>query len=68
METMDHIPTPEEFAEQMKNASRPKRRYGILEDCEDTHYRMDNLMCNLLRKLGYSDAVDIFKQSPKWYA
>ena len=66
---MDHIPTPEEFTDQMKDASVPKLRYGkILEDCEDTHYRMDNLMCDLLQILGYGDAVDIFKQSPKWYA
>ena len=66
---MDHIPTPEEFAEQMKDAAIPKLLHGkFWEDCEDTHYRMDNLMCDLLEKLGYSDAVDIFKQSPKWYA
>lgn len=69
METRVCIPTPEEFAEQMKDASIPRLRFGkFYEDCEDTHSRMDGLMCDLLRELGYGEAVDIFEDSPKWYA
>lgn len=62
---METIPTPEEFADEMKEASTINRKH---EDQEDTHRRMDYLMCDLLRKLGYDEAVDIFEKSPRWYA
>lgn len=56
--------TPEEFAAEMRR---------VYDECwnveeKDEHAAMDNLMCSLLRKLGYGDAVDIFENTHKWYA
>ena len=55
--------TPEEF----------KNRMGELcvvfkNDEEVCHEKMDDLMCELLRSLGYSEGVDIFEKAKKWYA
>lgn len=54
------IPTPEEFARMMKNQ--------MSGDEEGAHYEMDELMVELLRRLGYGEAMDIFEKQPKWYA
>lgn len=37
-------------------------------DLESTHIAMDNLMCEVLRSLGYDEGVDIFLNTEKWYA
>lgn len=52
--------TPEVFAERMRNA--------IEEGTEDGHMIMDDLMCELLRELGYGEGIDIFENTHKWYA
>lgn len=54
------IPTPEEFEELMKNE--------LSNDLEISHSTMDDLMVELLRKLGYSKAMDVFEEQDKWYA
>ena len=37
-------------------------------DTEMAHAAMDDLMCLLLRELGYGAAVDVFENANKWYA
>ena len=55
--------TPEKFKEEM---AMIERVYD--GDPETMHEKMDYLMANTLRKLGYSDGVDIFDRVTKWYA
>lgn len=55
--------TPEEFAKRMQEIHD---RY--LDDEEVVHSEMDDLMCDLLRELGYGEGVDIFDKTHKWYA
>lgn len=35
---------------------------------EMAHILADELMCKLLRELGYGEGVDIFEKMDKWYA
>ncbi len=62
--------TPEEFAAKMLEASKITYSHWGKEyaDIEDSHAAMDDLMCNLLRSLGYGDGIDIFEKAEKWYA
>lgn len=56
----NEIPTPEQFAWMMRG------KMG--SDLEGAHVSMDDLMVELLRKLGYGEAMDIFDTQDKWYA
>jgi len=38
------------------------------DDKEDLHKGMDRLMCMLLSELGYTDGVEVFENTPKWYS
>ena len=49
-----HIMTPEEFTKAMKKASD--------YDEEDAHSKMDGIMADLLRRLGYREGIDIFEK------
>ena len=62
--------TPDEFARKMKEASELKFTFGGCEfdDTEGAHCDMDKLMCTLLTDLGYSEGIDIFRKTKKWYA
>ena len=40
------------------------RRY----DTESGHSVADEVLCDLLRSLGYDDVVDAWDRLPKWYA
>ena len=53
--------TKEEFKERMQ-AIADKR------DTEGGHIEADDLMCELLKDLGYGEGVDIFEKMNKWYA
>lgn len=64
---MDNVMTPEEFKETMKNAICTYKFNGELDE-ELTHNVMDHIMCDLLRSLGYGEGIDIFDDTPKWYA
>lgn len=35
---------------------------------EMAHILADELMCKLLRELGYDEGVDIFEKMSKWYS
>ena len=39
-----------------------------LDDKEGFHTEADKLMCNLLIELGYDQGVEVFLDTPKWYA
>lgn len=41
------------------------RAYG---DDEYVHGVMDNIMCETLDRLGFTEGVEIFDETPKWYA
>ena len=53
--------TPEEFAKKMEELS-------LNGDIEEAHGNADDLMCELLRQLGYGEGVQIFQEMEKWYA
>ena len=38
------------------------------EDIEIGHFEADNLMCELLKDLGYGEGVEIFEEMYKWYS
>lgn len=53
--------TPEDFKLKMLEISRNG-------DIEDAHSKADDLMCELLKTLGYTDGVAIFDSMDKWCA
>jgi hypothetical protein len=53
--------TPEQAAEEM-------RRIADTYDEEGGHIEADALMCQILRDLGYGEAMDIFRDMDKWYS
>ena len=59
--------TPDEFAIAMMQI-KSGVCYDRIYDEEDQHIDADELMCNVLRSLGYGDGVDIFDDMHKWYA
>ena len=69
------VMTPEEFANQMRELidkhTHSTTFFGkdtLYLDKEDCHDAMDGLMCKVLTQLGYGEGVDIFNDTPKWYA
>lgn len=55
--------TPEKFKLKMNELATSSSL-----DKEDRHRRMDALMCEMLRSIGYDDGIDIFEATSKWYA
>lgn len=51
----------DEYAKKLKEANAKF-------DIEAGHSRADDLLCELLMKLGYVKVVDAFKAVEKWYA
>ena len=39
-----------------------------MDDEEEMHKLMDDVMCDVLRSLGYGEGVQIFLDTPKWWA
>ena len=65
----NRIMTPEEFAKKMKKISdNLKYQNDAHYDEEVAHMRMDDLMSDLLRQLGYGEGIDIFENTNKWYS
>ena len=60
--------TPEEFSIAMMQIETGAFYDERMYDEEDQHRDADELMCNVLRSLGYGDGVDIFDRMHKWYA
>ena len=57
----------EYFAERMR-AIRLAHDLDDGYDMEVCHRMMDQLMCEMLRNLGFEEGIDIFESTPKWYA
>lgn len=53
---------PDEFYKEMKKIADSK----INE--EFAHIEMDELMCRVLKELGYGSGVEIFEKADKWYS
>lgn len=53
--------SPEEFYEKISEIAKDY-------DIEDGHYAMDNLMCDVLKSLGYKKGIEIFESMERWYA
>lgn len=46
-----------------------KRAYKYLnEEEEESHVHLDALLCEVLKKEGYTELVNIFEKAPKWYS
>lgn len=58
--------TPEDFKERMDGIVA--EYYAIKDDEELCHIKMDDLMCDVLRELGYGEGIDVFDSVKKWYA
>ena len=56
------VTTPAQFENKMKQIKQD------VPDMELGHMFMDDAMCELLTELGYEGGVNIFKNTPKWYA
>lgn len=54
--------TPEEFKLKMQTILT---KY---DDPESVHFKMDELMCEVLTELGYNDGVKVFENTEKWYS
>lgn len=64
---MDNTPmTPEEFKQAMADAYH--YWWEVEHVQEYVHRIMDDIMCDLLRSLGYGESIDIFNNTPMWYA
>lgn len=55
--------TPEQAARAMQTIADNSRA-----DPEDAHGAADNLLCKVLRQLGYGEMVDAFDRVHRWYA
>ena len=57
-----------------KNSEQYKKLVEKMQDCidgddyEDVHYEADNILCKLLRELGYTEIVEMFEEVGKWYS
>jgi len=59
--------TPAEFEDKMKDMEyRLKNRVDGYY--EEAHIDADDLMCKILKDLGYTKGVEIFERMPKWYS
>ena len=57
------ITSPDDFARRMRNVAKQ-----FPDDPERQHILMDNLMCTLLTRLGYTEGVEVFNNTHRWYA
>ena len=42
-------------------------QYEVERNKETTHEMMDDLLCEVLKDLGYEEGIDIFTKHPKFY-
>ena len=53
--------TREEAIEKLKDEQKN-------DDIEMAHVRADDVLCDLLRSLGYGDVVEEYEKVEKWYS
>ena len=58
------IITLDNCLDEMKKANT----YSHEIDEEEGHKRADDILCSILRSLGYNDLVDIYDDVSKWYS
>jgi len=59
--------TPDEFYEKMEDITGfDGLRYFC--DPEGSHSQADDLLCEVLREMGYGAGIVLFENMPKWYA
>ena len=51
-----------------KGFANEMRRIARNSNTEMAHILADELMCKLLRELGYGEGIDIFEEMDKWYS
>jgi len=52
---------PKEFKERMAHIAK-------ISDEEERHVKMDDLMVEVLNRLGYEEGTRIFENTEKWYS
>lgn len=50
------------------NAIKKLKKEQQSGDTEDAHLNADDILCKLLKKLGFSNVVDEYIKVDKWYA
>ncbi len=53
--------TPNEFKKEMEIIAK-------YNDTEVAHYEADELLCDILKELGFEEGVEIFENMGRWYA
>ena len=64
IEDHNHQANVKKYVAKLKKINASDENRGA----EYTHVDADRILCELLRKLGYSDVVDVWKDVPKWYS
>lgn len=54
--------------EQRKDFIEQLKKEASNQDHEVAHITADNILCEILNTLGYSDIVEAFNEIFKWYA
>lgn len=63
------VMTPDEFEKKMLEIrKRLDENKELFFDEECSHIAMDDLMAQILYDLGYEKGLEIFWNTPKWYA
>lgn len=62
------VPTPLGIALRPEAFKNRMLTLSTIGDEERMHQLMDDMMCDVLRSLGYDEGVRIFLDTPKWYA
>jgi len=59
-----------ESVEKDKEAEYVQRALKIAneEEVEEAHAKLDDLLCEVLKKEGYTELVEVFDKADKWYA
>jgi hypothetical protein len=56
------VMTPDEFKQKMQDA------FSISNgDMETQHRFADDLLCDVLKDLGYGDGIEVYESIDKWY-
>lgn len=62
MERSDFNMTPEQFKDKMLEIIKTNE-----DDPENAHPEADDLLCDLLKELGYGEGIKLYKEMEKWY-
>ena len=62
---MANVITPDELTHKLKEIKR--KRFLKEDDIETCHLEMDELLCKTLTALGYGEAINFYRTTPKYY-